>query len=113
METDYSFYQNLNQRLQALEEAAEKLGPAEKLLERITQLEETLYAYKNILTQKEAAMYLGISESSLYCLTSANEIPYYKPHGKLNYFRKDELDIWLLQNHNPFMNKTRTKSRRD
>lgn len=44
-------------------------------------------------------MYIGVSESMLYKLTANKEIPHYKPRGKMIYFAKEELDEWLLQNH--------------
>ncbi len=53
---------------------------------------------KEIFTLKEAAIYLGISTSYLYKLTSARAIPFYKPAAKLNFFRKRELNDWLLKN---------------
>lgn len=49
----------------------------------------------------EACVYLGISESLLYKLTSSKEIPHYKPRGKMLYFDKTELDAWLKQNNVP------------
>lgn len=50
---------------------------------------------------QEACMYIGISESMLYKLTSGKEIPHYKPRGKMIYFAKEDLDEWLLQNYEP------------
>ena len=56
---------------------------------------------KDILTLREAALYAGISTSYLYKLTSARRIPFYKPALKLIFFRKAELDNWLLKNRQP------------
>ncbi len=42
-------------------------------------------------------MYIGVSESMLYKLTSSKEIPHYKPRGKMVYFAKEELDEWLVR----------------
>jgi len=56
---------------------------------------------KDILTLKEAAFYAGISTSYLYKLTSARSIPFYKPAAKLVFFRKAEIDNWLLKNRQP------------
>ena len=47
-------------------------------------------------------LYVGISESLLYKLTAAKEVPHYKPRGKMLYFDKEELDSWLLQNKEPY-----------
>lgn len=52
---------------------------------------------KQILTVKEAAKYLGQSVSSIYKLTSKKEIPFYVPNGKMIYFRREELDEWILE----------------
>ena len=64
----------------------------EKLLEnqRIQQ--------KEILSFKEAQEYLNVSKSFLYKLTSKGDITYFKPNGKLIYFKKSDLDEWMLQN---------------
>ncbi len=96
-----TFNERLNQRVIALETILKQLEPVEDLLRRIAQLEENLYSSKSVFTFKEACTYMGISESLLYKLTAANEIPYSKPRGKLNYFEKAELDEWLLQNRVP------------
>ena len=61
--------------------------------------EKMLYLLqKEILTFEEACLYLGRSSSSMYKLTSGRLIPYYVPTGKLIYFRKSELDTWILKN---------------
>lgn len=57
-----------------------------------------LVAYqKPVLTMDEAATYTGLSKSKLYKLTSTREIPHYKPTGGAVFFRRDELDAWLLR----------------
>ena len=53
---------------------------------------------KNVLNFNEAARYLELSHSHLYKLTSAGNIPFYKPNGKKLYFNRAELDTWLLRN---------------
>ena len=98
MQNRLTLMEQLNERLTAVEDYLKKLGPAKGLLERIASLENNIYTTKNALTFKEACMYLGISESLLYKLTSTHDIPHYKPRGKLLYFAKEELDNWLLQN---------------
>ena len=51
---------------------------------------------KEVLTVAECAVYTNHAESYLYKLTSENKIPHYRPHGKKIYFKKSELDEWLL-----------------
>ena len=53
---------------------------------------------KEVLTFNEAAIYLEVSHSLLYKMTSTKLIPAYKPNGKKLYFNRKELDNWLLSN---------------
>lgn len=53
---------------------------------------------KEVLSADEAARYCCISLSHLYKLTSARKIAHSKPQGKLVYFRRADLDEWLLSN---------------
>ena len=66
--------------------------------QRIEELEALVYATKNVLSFDEASKYLNLSKSYLYKLTSAQQIPHYKPQGKMIYFEKDALESWLRQN---------------
>ena len=54
------------------------------------------FTHKSMLTTEEAAAYLHVSKSYLYKQTSKKLIPYYKPTGKLCYFKKSDLDAWLM-----------------
>lgn len=54
--------------------------------------------HKEVLTSDEAARYMGISKSYLYKLTMRQEIPHYKPMGKMCYFNRHELESWLQSN---------------
>ncbi len=54
---------------------------------------------REILNVDETIVYLQLSRSCLYKKTSQKQIPYYKPPGcKQIYFRKTELEEWLLSN---------------
>ena len=53
---------------------------------------------KEVLTSQEASRYMGISQSYLYKLTMRQEIPHYKPSGKICYFNRRELDEWMQKN---------------
>jgi excisionase family DNA binding protein len=53
---------------------------------------------KDILSFKEGCQYTGISASTMYKHTSNRTIPYYKPNKKLIYFKRAELDKWMLSN---------------
>lgn len=58
----------------------------------------SLILQKEILTFEEACIYLGRSKSFLYKLTSMRLIPHYVPNGKVIYFKRLELDEWILRN---------------
>lgn len=65
---------------------------------RLARLEElTLAGFKAVLDVTEASQFTGISKAQLYRLTSEKRIPHYKKNNKL-YFRKTELENWMLQN---------------
>ena len=53
---------------------------------------------KEILSFREALIYLDISESLLYKLTSNRAITFSKPNGGKLYFKKTDLDSWMIQN---------------
>ncbi|PQL90741.1 helix-turn-helix domain-containing protein [Apibacter adventoris] len=53
---------------------------------------------KEILSFKEAVLYLDVSESFLYKLTSKKAICFSKPNNGKIYFKKSDLDRWMLQN---------------
>jgi excisionase family DNA binding protein len=70
--------------------------------ERLNVMESSIkmarLATKEVLTFDEAVGFTGLSKSYLYKLTSGQKIPHYKPAGKLVYFNREELQLWLLQN---------------
>lgn len=69
-----------------------------KELEIIKSLLENLtISSKEHFTIKEASKYLGISDSTLYKLTSSNSITYYQPNGKLIYFSKSDVDNFIYK----------------
>lgn len=76
----------------------------EEILKRLEIIEKHVLdqniILKNVLTFNEACVYLELSQSHLYKLTSAGKIPHYKPNGKKLYFNRAELDQWLLRNRN-------------
>ena len=79
----------LQKKVDYLQKVADKVSPLE---ERIDNLEKRAISSKDILTLQEASVYIGVSLSQLYKLTSTQSIPHYKPWGKMCYFEKKELD---------------------
>lgn len=68
------------------------------LEERLRNIEILLLSQKTVLNFDEVASYTGLSKSYLYKLTSAAQIPHFKPQGKHIYFNKIEVDQWLQRN---------------
>ena len=68
------------------------------LIQRISVLEDLLCVGKEVLTLEEAALFMGISRSTLYKMTHSSAIPFYRPNGKLIYFEKSELLAWMRKN---------------
>lgn len=60
-------------------------------------LRYSLLAAKNVLTLEDVALLTGLSKSWLYKATCKNEIPYYKPNGKMLYFDRKEIEDWMRQ----------------
>ena len=60
-------------------------------------LRYSLLAAKNVLTLDDVALLTGLSKSWLYKATCKNEIPYYKPNGKMLYFDRKEIEDWMRQ----------------
>ena len=87
----------LQKKVDDLQKVADRVSPLE---ERIDNLEKRTISSKDILTLQEASVYIGVSLSQIYKLTSTQSIPHYKPRGKMCYFEKKELDAWLLRNNN-------------
>lgn len=53
---------------------------------------------KNFLTVKDFAEYTGFSKSHIYKLTNKKKIAFYKPTGKMNFFKKSDIDEFLSSN---------------
>ena len=72
------------------------LESMQSIEERLTNLERINQGAKTILTLEEVAKYTNYSKSYIYKLTSRREIPCYKPNGKQLYFKRTEIEEWLL-----------------
>ena len=75
-----------------------------QILEKLDNIEKMLteqnILQKEVLNFNEACHYLDLSQSHLYKLTSGKSIPHFCPQGKRLYFKRVELDEWLLRNRN-------------
>lgn len=67
-----------------------KLEELKKLIKEQTLLK------KEVLTSREAAVYLGLSRSYLYHLSGKYNLGAYKPNGGKLYFKRAALNRWML-----------------
>ena len=74
----------------------------DELFKRLDKIEKLITSQgilmKDVLNFDEGCEYLALSPSHVYKLTSTGGIPHYKPNGKKIYFKRLELDQWLLRN---------------
>ena len=61
----------------------------------MNKLENLCYITKEVLNLEEASAFLGIAKSTLYKMTHLNQLPYFKPAGKLIFFEKKALLDWV------------------
>ena len=74
----------------------EKLERIEALLSSLANRSQIFD--KEYLTVKEAAKFIGRSESVIYKLTHFNIIPFSKPQNGNNYIKKSDLENWMASN---------------
>jgi excisionase family DNA binding protein len=74
------------------------------IIQKLNDIEDILRLNSDIVFNfNQACKYLDLSPSYLYKLTSAKQIPHYKPKGKRLYFIKAELNAWIKnQSTKPF-----------
>ncbi|MDV7187620.1 helix-turn-helix domain-containing protein [Lutibacter sp. TH_r2] len=86
-------------------------NPFEIIVEKLNAIENRLASIENklltsnnttrnaieIMSLKQLCEYYDFTKSHIYKLTSNREIPFYK-NGKRLYFKKDEIDQWILEN---------------
>lgn len=68
-----------------------------EVVQRLDRIEQYIKVCdKNILTVEDVALLTSLSKDRIYTLCSERRIPHYK-QGK-TYFRRDEVEKWLLSN---------------
>ena len=60
------------------------------------QSQKEAFPANPILSIDEASKYLNLAKQTLYAFTSKREIPFLK-RGKKLYFRKADLELWLME----------------
>ena len=57
-----------------------------------------MIAQKEVLSLDELVEYTGWKKSHIYRMTSQRTTPFYKPMGGNIFFKRSEIDEWLLRN---------------
>jgi excisionase family DNA binding protein len=65
-------------------------------VKRLIKLQNCLK--KKVLNIEEASQLTGLRIPTLYKYSSEGKIPVYKPEGKRLFFKRTELENWLLRN---------------
>lgn len=69
------------------------------ILKKLKEIElKIVFTGKELLNLDEVCLYMGISRSYMYKLTSSNQLTYYKPNGKVLFFDKKDLINWMTRN---------------
>jgi len=71
---------------------------SDEVLTRLDNIEKVLFQGDRPLSFNEGAVYLNCSKSYLYKLTHRRLIPCFKPLGKKIYFKRQDLEAFLLSN---------------
>ena len=70
------------------------------LEQQLSELKEIItkqvLVHKDVMSLNEAAVYMDISKSFLYKLTCKRAISFSRPGAKIIFFRKVDLDAWML-----------------
>ncbi|WP_460572356.1 helix-turn-helix domain-containing protein [Flaviaesturariibacter terrae] len=69
-----------------------------KIIEELRRIQLLLTCQKEMLNLEEFCSYTGFSKQHAYHLTSNGKIKFYRPSGKMIYFRLDEVNEFLMQN---------------
>lgn len=70
---------------------------------------------KPFLTLEELCQYIGVTKHTLYMWNSKNKIPYYKPEGKIVFYKLEDVDAYILdpknriKSHKEIATEVRTK----
>jgi excisionase family DNA binding protein len=76
-------------------------GEDKRIEEIIKLLSANEQINKRIFTLPEAALFMSMSRSQLYKLTSSRQIEHYCPRGKQIFFTREALEKHMLQNKVP------------
>lgn len=73
-------------------------GAITAMMGKLETLEKGNVALKNVFTLDDFCAYTGYSKSWAYKLTCGRKLPYFQPEGKAIFFRREDVEAFLLRN---------------
>ena len=65
---------------------------------------------KNVLSVEDLCLLLDTTRNNIYRMTSEKKIPFYKPlRGKI-FFKREEIEAWLLRNRSASLDEIESKA---
>lgn len=62
---------------------------------KLEKIEQYIVGTKKVLNLEDLSLYTGFKKSYIYKLVHKKLIPYSKPNGKMLFFDREKVDIWL------------------
>lgn len=87
--------QSIKQHVSEVLAFLERFGTLEEIIIHVKELEKRVYIVKEYLTIDEVAKYLQVSKNTVYRLTSAKDITFFKPNGKTIFIHRKDLEDWI------------------
>ena len=75
-----------------------EVKPDRDYYEVLSSIERLLRTQKTTFNVDDLCSYTGLSKSAVYKLTQRRLIPYSKPNSKVIFFKKEDVDAYLLSN---------------
>lgn len=88
-------FQAIQHQVDDIHKFLERFGTLEEIIIHVKELEKRVYIIKEYLTIDEVAKYLQVSKNTVYRLTSAKEITFFKPNGKTIFINRTDLEKWI------------------
>lgn len=80
-------------------------------MQRLDRIERyAILGAKEVLTITEAALLLGMVPDTVRRMARKHEFPCYKPNKKTVYFKKSELEGWMLKDREPSSTEVESKA---
>lgn len=98
IKTDKTLSEILRRNTQIMALMKSNNSKLDKLIKLKKEELDLLKSQKDILNIQELCAYTGLSKNYVYKLTATGVLPHSKPFGKLIFFRKKDIDDFMLKN---------------